>query len=154
MRVYRFSPIQNEEQLIKAVNYVATKTTELCKKVIGIKFPIKSLTIFSHFQDEYENLTKILSSLGTPYNENNGPRVTLFNPLRVSGNVITHLRIRKPDPERPQVGCNDFETSYEPFKKQYLDARPDHLRLIKRPTYEMIEFFDPNFDVLAYIVSK
>ena len=150
---YRFSPIQSKEALLKAVEYVATTTTELAKKVVGEIFPIQSLTIFSHDRLEYEILIKILADLGTPYDENNGPRMTLHQPIVVGNNTITHLRIRKPDPDRPQVGCNDFETDYDSFKNEYLAKHPDNLRLIKRPTYEMIEFSVPEFDVLAYVVS-
>lgn len=150
---YRFSPIQSDGALLKAVEYVARTTTLLAEKIVGEPFPIKSLTIFSHDQLEYENLVKILAELGMPYNESNGPRVVLHNPIIAGDNKITHLRIRKPDLERPQVGCNDFETDYTAFKEQYLDAHPGNLRLIKRPAYEMIELSDPEFDVLAYVVS-
>src|SRR3989344_5155552 len=127
MNQYRFSPIQDKEELVDAVRYVATETTRLAEKVIGESFPIKSLTIFSHDQSEYESLIEILFEVGRPYNENNGPRVELFEPIRIGNNSIKYLRIRKPDAERPQVGCNDFE---------------------------MIEFRDLSFDVLAYVVSS
>ena len=145
--------IQSKEELIEAVRYVANRTSELAKKVIGKELPIKSLTIFAHSQPEFEGLTKLLNEMGKPYNYNNGPRVELNEPIIADKNQITHLRIRKPDPERPQVGCNDFETDYESFKNEYLSDHPKNLRLIKRPEYEMIEFRDPNFDVLAYVVS-
>ena len=146
--------IQNKEELLGAVRYVAMETSRLARKIVGKSFPIKSLTIFSHSQPEYELLIRILADMGKPYNEKNGPRVELHEPILVEGNRITHLRIRKPDPERPQVGCNDFETNYKSFKSDYLPKHPDNLRLIKRPEYKMIEFHDPSFDVLAYIVSS
>ena len=146
--------IQNKEELIGAVKYVATETSRLAEKIIGKTFPIKSLTIFAHSQPEYELLTQILTNMGKSYNYNNGPRVELYEPIIVGDNQITHLRIRKPDPKRPQVGCNDFEVNYEEFKKDYLSKYPDNLRLIKRPGYEMIEFYDLGFDVLAYAVSN
>ncbi len=93
--------------------------------------------------------------MGAPYNENNGPRVALHEPIIVDSNTITHLRIRKPDLERPQVGCNDFDVeNYEAFKTEYLSKFPEYLFLIKRPEYEMIEFRHPDYDVLAYVVSK
>ncbi len=149
-----FSPIQDKDTLLRAVEYVATRTSELASKIVGRSFPIKYLTIFSHDQSEYETLVKILAELGAPYDENNGPRVTLLEPIVVGGNTITRLRIRKPDPNRPQVGCGDFETDYESFKNKCLATHPENLRLIKRPTYEMIEFFDPESDVLAYVVSS
>lgn len=155
MNPFRFSPIESEEKLTEAVAYIATETSKLCEKIIGNTLPITSLTIFSHYQDEYERLTKILFKIGRLFNENNGPRVALHKPIETNSHIITHLRIRMPDTERPQVGCNDFEVeNYETFKSQYLSSHPDSLRCIVRPEYEMIEFSDPKYDVLAYIVSN
>ncbi|OGZ98467.1 MAG: hypothetical protein A3C07_02550 [Candidatus Sungbacteria bacterium RIFCSPHIGHO2_02_FULL_47_11] len=145
--------IQDKEGLVEAVLHVATETLRLAKKIVGKTFPTKSLTVFAHSQSEYELLVRILEDMGKPHNYNNGPRLELYEPIKVGDNRITHLRIRKPDSERPQVGCSDFETDYESFKNDYLSNHPDNLRLIKRPEYEMIEFYDPGFDVLAYVVS-
>lgn len=150
-----FRIIKNRSELVETVRYTAAKTSELCKKIIGKSLPIHSLTVFSHSENEFEFLKELLSTMGSPYNENNGPRVTLYEPIVVDNNTITHLRIRKPDPERPQVGCNDFDVKeYETFKAEYLAKHPENLVLIKRPDYEMIEFRHPDFDVLAYIVSR
>ena len=154
MQDYRFSPIQTRKQLLEAIHYVVGQTSALAQKVIGSKFPITSVTIFAHYQNEYDNLVEIQNKLGVFYNENNGPRAVLNEPIIAGGNIITHLRIRKPDPERPHVGCNDFETDYKLFKSKYLLPNLKGLRLIKRPNYEMIEFHNPDFDVLAYVVSK
>lgn len=145
--------IQDKTGLIEAVRYVAVETSRLAERIVGKTFPIKYLTIFAHAESEYELLIGILSDMGKSYGYNNGPRVELNEPIEVGENRITHLRIRKPDLERPQVGCNDFETDYESFKKDFLFKHPDNLRLIKRPEYEMVEFYDPSFDVLAYVVS-
>ncbi len=154
MRLYHFSPIKNQKQFLLAVKYIATSNTKLCKSVIGKKLPINSLTIFSHYPKEFEQLTKYLYKLGKRYNENNGLRVRLNKPINVGSNVITYLRVRKPDPYRMQVGCNDFIVeNYKVFKNTYLKAQAKNLRLIKRQEYEMIEFFDPEFDVLAYVVN-
>lgn len=155
MQLYRFSPITSKDAFIQAVTYTAGKTSELCQKIIGETLPIHSLTIFAHYSDEYEALIVILSELGTQMNENNGPRVRLHKPINVGNNTITHLRIRKPDPYRMQVGCNDFQVdNYESFKQKYLMKKPENLRLIERAEYEMIEFFNPDYDVLAYVVSR
>jgi len=153
--LYRFSPIKDEEQLREAVIYVAKETSELAKKIIGKYLPIKSLTIFTHYPDEFEKLSEIAKTNGNFFNENNGPRVALKKPIIVGANTITHLRIRKPDPYRMQVGCNDFEVlNYNDFKNEYLSKYSNNLRMIERKDYEMIEFFDPDFDVFAYVVSK
>lgn len=155
MNTFRFSPIENREKLIEAVSYIATETSKLCEKIIGNTLPIKSLTVFSHYPDEYEKLIKILFEVGDLVNENNGPRIALYKPIEANGHKITHLRIRIPDTKRPQVGCNDFEIeNYEAFKSKYLPENPNNLRCIVRPEYEMIEFFDSNYDVLAYVISR
>ncbi|MBI5452447.1 hypothetical protein HY945_03215 [Candidatus Gottesmanbacteria bacterium] len=94
----------------------------------------------------------MVKALGNFVNENNGPRVALREPIKVGENTIIHLRIRKPDSYRMQVGCNDFDVpDYETFKNENLSKYPNNLRLIKREDYEMVEFFHPDFDVLAYV---
>jgi hypothetical protein len=145
--------IKNQNELVAAVKYIASETSKMAEKVLDVAFPIKSLTVFAHSQSEFESLIKILAQIGKPYNYNNGPRVELHYPIEVGENRIVYLRIRKPDPERPQIGCNDFETNYEIFKKKYLSKFVDNLQLIKRPEYEMIELHNKDFDVLAYFAS-
>ena len=155
LKLYRFSPITTKEELLQAIGYVATKTTKLCNKVIDEEFPIEPLTIFSHYPTEFENLKKILFELGSQTIEVNGPYVKLHSPIQLPHNKLENLRIRQPDPYRIQVGCNDFVVpDYEAFKRKYLTNKPNNLRLIQRPEYDMIEFFDPDFDVLAYVVSN
>jgi len=146
--------IQSPEELIEVIRYIASKTSKMAQKIVGKSFPIKSLTVFAHSQAEFELLTEILAKIGKPYNYNNGPRVELCEPIKAGENCITYLRIRKPDLERPQVGCNDFETDYEIFKNECLSQHSENLILIKRPGYEMIELRDKEFDVLAYVVSN
>jgi len=145
--------IQNKQELLSTVRYIATQTSKMTLKLCGKTFPIKSLTVFSHSQEEYDLLISIIDEMGKSYNFNNGPRIELYNPIEIDDNKITYLRIRKPDIDRPQVGCNDFETDYETFKKEYLLNNQTNLLLIKRPEYEMIELRDNDFDVLAYVVS-
>jgi hypothetical protein len=154
MKLYRFSPIRNEKELVRAAKYVASQNTKLCKKVIGKSLPITSLTIFSHYEDEYKRLEAIVLKFGKPYRGYNGVLVILNKPLKAGRHAITHLRIRKPDPYRMQVGCSDFVVKdYQGFKARF-SKHLQNLRLIQRDEYEMIEFFDPDFDVLAYVVSK
>jgi len=149
MKLYRFSPIRNEAQLLKAVKYVAVQNTKLCRKITGKEFPMSSLTIFSHYDYEYEKLVIILQKIGKYYNENNGLRVALHKPIKVGKHSITHLRIRKPDPYCMHVGCGDFDVNYYEFKKKFSGKG---LRLITGRN--MIEFFDPDFDTLGYVVRS
>jgi len=152
--LYRYSPIETKDNFLEAVQYVAKNTTELCKKVTETSYPISSLTVFSHYPDEFELLKKILLGLGEKVSENNGPFVKLKKPIQFNNSEISLVRIRKPDPYRLHVGCNDFKVlNYDEFKRTFLSKHPDNLRLIERPKYEMIEFFDPDYDVLAYVLS-
>jgi hypothetical protein len=147
--------MRNTGDLLEAIRYIVENSTRPSEEIVGKALLIHSVTIFSHSESEFETLKTILSTMGSPYNENNGPRVTLHEPIVVGKNVITHLRIRHPDLERPQVGCNDFDVEdYEAFKAEYLSKFPENLILIQRAEYEMIEFRHPDFDVLAYVVSK
>lgn len=154
-RLYRFSPILAKDQLYEAIEYVANKTTELCKRITGNEYQINGLTIFSHYPNEFDKLKRIVLDLGTFYKEHNGPYVKLHQPIQLFKNSLSLLQIRQPDPYRFHVGCNDdFEVGdYQDFKRQFLNKNPNNLRLIERPEYEMIEFFDPDYDVLAYVVS-
>lgn len=150
MPLYKFSPIKNKKQLVKAVRYVIKQASKLCENVTGKKLKIRYVTVFSHYENEYKNLAKILRKLGEIREANNGVRATLKEPIE----GVTELRIRKPDPYRMHAGCCDFLADYWTFKEKYAHAKSKNLRLIKRQDYDMIEFFDPDFDVLAYVVSK
>jgi hypothetical protein len=152
MKLYRFSPIKTEDALQKAVSYLIGQETVLAANLIGSALPITFLTVFAHYDDEYDTLSDIIRGWGEMGKANNGVKVRLSKAIRERGQSIEELRIRQPDPYRMQVGCCDFGVDdYSAFKETNLGKRG--LRLIERPKYEMIEFFDPDFDVLAYIVS-
>ena len=154
-QLYRFSPIKNKKDLLEAIEYITTNATKLGEMVLNEQHYIGSLTVFSHYKDEFERLKEILLDMGNLETENNGPFVRFSTPLRIGRNNIQLVRIRKPDPYRMQVGCVDFIIEdYNAFKKKYLKSKSDNLRLFERLQYEMIEFFDPDFDVLAYVLSE
>lgn len=155
MKLYRFSPIASEEQLLEAAVYVAEKASELSEAAIGKALPIKSVTVFSHYPQEFERLKQMLDSLGVFNDDSNGPRMMLHKPFQAAGNTLSLLRVRKPDPYRMQAGCADFDVpSYPEFKEAYAPKNLPNIRLVERPDYEMYEFFHPDYDVLAYVVSK
>lgn len=152
--LYKFSPIHNEPELLDAITYIAQEATKLAYEITGDTYKISSLTVFSHYPNEFEELKQLLLKLGEIKTENNGPYITLHKPLHLPHNELHFLRVRKPDPYRMQVGCCDFDIrDYKKFKDELVDKR-DGLRAIERPEYEMIEFYNPDYDVLAYVVSK
>ena len=153
MQLYRFSPIRTEEELFIALRYILESIDSLSAEVCGSPLPASYVTVFAHYPEEYEGIVQIFKKLGVSEEANNGIKVALGFPL-ADGSLVTSVRVRKPDPYRMQVGCGDFYVSdYAKFKEKYL-GRSDHVRLIERPEYEMIEFFDPDVDVLGYVVSK
>ncbi len=155
MQLYRFSPITTTGALLHAVEYVNEASTQMCKKIVGEVYPISSLTIFAHYQEEFETLKKIVGELGTFIGETLGPRVVLHDPIMTGNNAITHLRIRNPDPYHTHAGSNDYEIDdYVSFKEKFLRAKPHNLILQQRVGYELIEFWDPEFDVLGYVLSE
>jgi hypothetical protein len=136
------------------MDHVAEKMGELCRKVIAVELPLKSVTIFSHYEDEFKSLKEMLLEMGEKIGEENGPYVRLNQGISAAGNEIDLIRVRQPDPYRMQVGCGDFMVAdYKKFKKEFLVGHSKNLRVINRPAVEMIEFFDPDFDVLGYVVK-
>jgi hypothetical protein len=153
MSLYKFSPIMSEATLIEAVHYIIDRETLLSSKAVNKVLSITYLTIFAHYTDEYDELIKIIEKLGDTSDANNGTKSKLHTPIKAGDQEIRELRVRRPDPYRMQVGCCDFGIEdYNAFKDSHLENNKN-LRLIERPDYEMIEFFDPDLDVLAYIVS-
>jgi len=155
MQLYRFSPIETKEKLVEAILYVHEETTKLFTHITGETAPISSLTIFSHYPEEFEKLKEIQKAMGNFVGETLGPRVILHEPIRAGVDIITHLRIREPDPYHAQVGSNDYDIpDYAGFKQKFLLEKPNNLRLLVRPEYELIEFWDPHFDVTGYVLSE
>lgn len=146
----------SEEDIRKIATYVANKAASLVERVLGEKLPILYVTIFAKTPHEFERFVEWASVIGSKSEANNGYRFSLKEPIQTTAGQVKHLRIRYPDIYRSQLGCADFEVSdYKTFKSEKLAKHPDNLRLIERPEYEMLEFYEyvPN-EVLAYIVSK
>jgi hypothetical protein len=62
MKLYRFSPIHSGAELKDAIRYVAEQEVRLVNKIIGRDLIISYLTIFAHYEDEYERLVTIIGT--------------------------------------------------------------------------------------------
>lgn len=165
MRLYRFSPIENEKQLVKAILHVHEECMNLCEQSLGEYLPVAgNMGIFSHYTDEYEYLMKLRMQLTTASKNPNQKYFKLKKPIvieeegNVPGATYTHLYIRKPDIYRAQVGDVDFvmeENRYLEMKK-VLESGKDipGLRIFPREDLDMIELFNPDSDALGYISIK
>ncbi len=117
--------------------------------------------IFCHFLEEYENLTKLRKELTFPSNNPDQKYFTLKQPIIVNSDSeipnteYKYLYIRKPKIESPQVGDIDFyleDEEFENIKLSLLNGKSiTGARIYDRADLNMIELFDPNIDVVAYV---
>lgn len=111
--------------------------------------PVNYACIFAQSQNEYENLVNVARQLGPVATETASGPVFHIEPLATNAGTLQILKIRHPDPKRPERGDADFTVSdYSVFKNIHLD-KPG-FSLIKREHMEMIELIDLAFNVLAY----
>ena len=60
MKLYRFSPIRDKEQLIEAAKHTHFACFELCHQAFDEYLPVAgNISIFCHYEDEYKFLTQI-----------------------------------------------------------------------------------------------
>jgi hypothetical protein len=132
------------------VKSIVEKATALKNKHIDNKnTPVNYACIFSQSQEEYDELLKAAQKIGNVIKET--PTGPLFHiePLQTVSGVLKLLKIRLPDPTRPEIGDSDFTISNFPeFEKKYL-SRPG-FKVMRRKDFYMIELADSSFDVRAY----
>lgn len=162
MKLYRFSPIKNEAELLEVVTYVHFACFGLCKQAFGKYLPVAgNIGVFCHYQDEYQLLTELRKQLTEASDNLNQKYFRLYKPIVISARddvpetTYTHLYIRKPDPYRAHVGDVDFilsEGAYVELKKSLQDGKQlKGARIFERPDLDMIELYDPDVDALAYV---
>jgi hypothetical protein len=165
MKLYRFSPIQTQEELFEAIKHTHFMCFELCRKALGKHPPVAgNIGIFCHYDQEYQFLTKLREELTDVSDNWNNKYFRLHNPIVIEakGDVpeisYTYLYIRRPDPHRAQVGDVDFvlgAEEYDKLKQSILTgSQVSSARILDRPDLNMIELSDPDIDALAYLGTK
>lgn len=155
---YKYSPIKNSDELLDAATYVIGEMKALSKQLLGEELPVASVKIFAHYTEEYEELKKILHSLGElEFETYTSMYVKLHRPIAINNQAVNLLGIRIPDPYRAQVGCGDFIISenYASFEKKHI-TDDDPTRLIRKAVghkLSMIELWHPDSDVLGYVLA-
>ncbi len=165
MKPYRFSPIQNKNQLLEAIKYTHFKCFELCKKNFGKYLPVAgNIGIFCHYDDEYKFLTKLREELTEKSDNWNQKYYRLHEPITIpaQGNVpdtvYTYLYIRRRDQYKAQVGDVDFVLDDKGFNE--LKNSLSHgveikgVKILDRPNLNLIELSDPDIDVLSFLGPK
>lgn len=165
MKLYRFSPIENQEQLLEAIKHIHFACYRLCKQSFGKYLPnAGNVGIFCHYDDEYRRLVDIRKKLTEPSDDPSQKYFTLLEPIVVSAKdsvpetTYTYLYIRKPDVYRAQVGDIDFyleQKEYSELKKSLQEGQEIRgARIFPRNDLDMIELFDPNVDALGYVSPR
>ncbi len=133
------------------IRLIVEKATALKNKHIKEKnMPVNYACIFSQSNDEYNELLKVTRKIGKVID--NTPTGSLFqiDPLKTVSGILKLLKIRIPDPTRPELGDADFTVPHFPdFKKNYL-SKPGWKLIKKREDFEMLELINPKFNVRAY----
>jgi hypothetical protein len=111
MKLYRFSPIKDEATIINAFEHIYTRLLDLKNRTVDEDWPVYTLKLFAHYEDEYEFLFKWINTIGDKDDASSKTSyyVKPNKPFIVHGQKIPYLGLRVADPYRYQVGCGDFE---------------------------------------------
>ena len=163
---FRFSPITDKAQLVAALAHIHGACHKLCRQSVGLYLPVAgNIGIFSHSDDEYTRLTELQREMTDPSDQVYGKYFRLHMPVHISADhgipqaSYTHLYIRKPDPNKPQVGDLDFFMETAQFATLKISLKNDSTgihgaRTLNRPDLDLIELFDPDVDALGYVGDK
>ena len=111
--------------------------------------PVNYACIFARNQSEYENMIDQADRLGQIVDDTQTGPVFKIEPLPTAAGELRLLKVRRPDPARPERGDADFTVpDYPVFKSSHL-GKPG-FKLVERKDMEMIELGDTGFDVLVY----
>lgn len=165
MKLYRFSPIQNQDELLDAIKYIHFACYKLCRQSFDKYLPnAGNMGVFCHYDDEYTRLVGIRDQLAKPSNDPNQKYFELYEPIvipeqyDVPETTYTHLYIRKPDVYRAQVGDIDFyleQSEYDELKRSLLAGEyVKGARIFPRNDLDMIELYDPDTDALGYVSTN
>lgn len=142
--------MKSNNELIALIQSIVTQSMALKNK--HTKEPdalVNYCAIFSQNQTEYNSNIASAKQIGEVIQDTLTGSLFHITPVKTPAGYLHLLKIRKPDPTRPEKGDADFTIrNYPAFKEQYL-GQPG-FKLIRRENFEMIELMDPNFPVRAY----
>ena len=137
--------------LQKLVQDIVAQAKQLSEQHTGERnAPVNYACVFSQSESEYEALLDAARQLGglTVQETAMGP-VFQITPIATVAGDLGLVKIRRPDPKRPERGDADFTVGdYATFKDTYLNQ--PGFGIIERDNMEMVELIDPAFNVIAY----
>ncbi len=159
------SSIKNEEQLFSALEQIHRACHTLCMQSLHSYLPVAgNIGIFSHSENEYAILKNIQATLVDSSKSVYGKYFKLHSPVVIKAiedspsATYTHLYIRKPDPDKPQMGDLDFflePKAYAELKAYTIGGGVYGARILpNRPDLDLIELYNPDINALGYIGDK
>lgn len=164
-KLYKFSPIKNRDELLEAIKHTHFESYKLCKQAFGYYLPnAGNMGVFCHYDNEYEYLINLRKEITQASDNVDQKYFRLNEPIVIpaQGDVpesaYTYLYIRKPDPYRHHAGDVDFYLETEKYNKLKQSMLNDKTikgaRVFDRADLDMIELYDPDVDVLAYVSTN
>lgn len=166
MQSFRFSPIQDEAQMLRVLQYIHSTCHTLCKQSLGNYLSVAgNIGIFCHYDEEFSFLEKLQTEITDVSKNVYGKYFRLHKPIVIPKKndipeaTYSYLYIRKPDAAKPQVGDLDFYIESEKYTvlKQSLvggKSRKGIRVLPNRPDLDLIELSDPRVDAFGFIGDK
>lgn len=139
----------NIEDLKNIIKDIIAQADDLKKTIVTCPAPVNYACIFCQSEDEYSSFLDMAKQMGKVIQDTKaGPVFQIESLPTVAGNLRL-LKIRKPDPTRPERGDADFTLSnYDEFKKEHINQKG--FKLIDKGNFEMIEYKAPDSNVLVY----
>lgn len=160
---FLFSPIKDQEELMKAIEYVHLACHKLCKRTFGKYLPVSgNLGIFCHFDDEFEYLTKMREELTITEENINNKYFRLHKPIVIPAmngipeTTYYYLYIRRPEEDHPDAGDVDFYLEPEKYfelKNSLLKGERvfEGVKVFERVDIDYIKLFDPKVQAAAFV---
>jgi hypothetical protein len=140
----------NTDDLTELVQSIVSQAYELTRKHLGQKnLPVNYACVFAQSETEYSSALGSAHEMGEVIIETPSGLLFHIEPMATAAGSLQLLKIRKPDPTRPERGDADFTISnFREFEEKYLQL--PGFRRMEKPNFYMIELTDPMFNVRAY----
>lgn len=146
----------DRQKLEELIDYIIKQGIEAIKSNTDEKeFIVDYVAVFAKDKNEFDLLDNVAKSMGKETDKETvktGYTYLLHEPIKTPVGFLKLVKIRFPDPTRPQRGAPDFKIkNYEDFKNKYI-KKSGNFTLMLKEVYEMIEI--KGVDVLVYIPSN
>jgi hypothetical protein len=140
----------NQDELKPLVQEIVKQANELKNKHTNqTNAKVNYACIFSQNQEEYEIFIRVAKELGEVIKDTKSGPLFQIKPLETVSGKLQLLKIRNPDPTRPERGDADFTIiNFQAFEKEYLPK--EGFKLMQKENFYMIELIDKEFNVRVY----